>query len=61
MLTDTLRGRQIKQLSSDIQKATIIAAAEAASPREYADRLERIKKDLQRANPGAVLFIAVQI
>lgn len=61
MLTDTLRGRQIKQLSSDIQKATIVAAAEAASSREYADRLDRLKKDLQRANPGAVLFIAVQI
>jgi hypothetical protein len=61
MLTDSLRGKQIKQLSSEIQKATIVAAAEAASPREYADRLERIKKELQRSNAGAVLLIAVQI
>lgn len=61
MLIDSLKGKSLKQLPADIQKGSIITAAEAQSPKELADRLDRVKKDLQRAGAGTVLLLAVKI
>lgn len=61
MLIDSLKGMPLKQLPADIQKGSIITAAEAQSPKELADRLDRVKKDLQRAGAGTVLLLAVKI
>lgn len=61
MLIDSLKGKSLKQLPADIQKGSIITAAEAQSPKELADRLDKVKKDLQRASAGTVLLLAVKI
>ena len=61
MLIDSLKGKPFKQLPAEIQKAIIIAAAEAESPQELAGRLDKIKKDVQRASAGAVLLLAVKL
>ena len=61
MLIDSLKGKPLKQLPPDIQKGSIITAAEIQNPKEIGDRLDKVKKDLQRSNTGSVLLLAVKI
>lgn len=61
MFVDVFKGKPLKQLPPEIQKATIISAAEAGSPKEATEKIDKIKKDLQRANAGAVLLLAVKL
>ena len=61
MLSDTLIGKQLKALPADAQRASIIAIAEIENLKELADRLERIRRTVNKAGSGEYLILVAKV
>jgi hypothetical protein len=61
MLADTFIGKQLKALPADAQRASIVTLAEIESPKEIADRLERIKRTIGKAGNGQYLILVAKL